>query len=174
MGRRGPPKKPVELALVQGNPREKKLPPPIKAPRMQSMKPPKELGRVAKGVWRKTIPKLRALNLISSLDTNMLARYCDTYEHYLKAREFVLKHGTSYAIYQQPVPTPEEQLAGVKPIIKYMVQFPQVRQMNQWARDLSRYEQPFGMSPASRAALSYSNPQGAAPSEVEALLFGTG
>ena len=174
MGRRGPPKKPVELKLLQGNPGEKKLPKPLKVPKIKGMKPPRELGKLGKAMWRRILPKLKAQNLASDLDVNMLSRYCDTYEHWTNARKFILENGTAYPIYQTPLPTEEELKAGKKPELRYMVQYPQVSQMNQWARDLTRYEQQFGMSPASRTALVLEAPPKASESEIDDLLYGTG
>jgi len=78
MGRRGPPKKPTELKLVQGNPGKTAL--PKNEPKPQKLSKPKAakyLSKPGRKIWREMSAKLAPLGLLTVVDTARLARYCD-------------------------------------------------------------------------------------------------
>lgn len=76
MARRGRPPKPVPLKLVDGNPGKRPLPgrepkPPPSRPRCPAWLPP-----AAKAAWRRIVPELDRLGLLTTLDREKLANLC--------------------------------------------------------------------------------------------------
>mgnify|MGYP001160582212 CR=1 FL=1 len=171
MGRRGPPKKPTELKLIEGCPggKHKLNAGEPKPKKVTGTKPPRDLSKEAKKIWRDIAPKLEKSSLLTELDLAALARYCDLRVRWMGARDFLEKNGPVYAIYHEQ--TPEERAAGKKPRLKYMAQFPQVNIYHQLAKALKDIEDRFGMSPSARSSINV-RPSADKRSEVKRLLYG--
>ena len=171
MGRRGPPKKPTELKLIEGCPggKHKLNPGEPKPKKVSGMKPPRDLSKEAKKIWREIAPKLEQNGLLTELDLAELARYCDMRCRWMQARDFLEKNGPVYAIHHEQ--TPEERAAGKKPRLKYMAQFPQVNIYSQLAKALKDIEDRFGMSPSARSGINVKLP-GDKRDKVKSLLYG--
>lgn len=154
MGRRGPPKKPTELKLVQGVPGGNSLLPKgeIKPKAAANPKPPFDLTENGKKIWKKLVARLQVENLISELDVYAAARYCDVLDKWLTVKKWLDEKGFVYALYE-PL-SEEDRRAGKKPVLRHMQQFPQVSIYNQLSKDLTRLESQFGLTPAARASLS--------------------
>lgn len=171
MGLRGPPKKPTELKVVQGNPgRVKNLgvnePKPKK---VQGARPPKWMSPAARRVWREMAPRLELLGLLTVLDVNMLARYCDVFVKWALERDFLDKHGSTYQVFYEP--TEEDLALGVEPRLKYTAQYPAANLYHQFGKELTRLETQFGMSPASRASVKVIMPEDK-KKEIKGKLYG--
>lgn len=172
MGRRGPPKKPTELKLLQGCPgsRRKLNKHEPKPPKTRGAKPSFGLNKEERKVWRKVVPQLEALGLVTQVDLNALCRYCEAYVLYYRAKAVVDQRGFYYAIRYDPTP---EQIAQRQPgSIKYLAQFPEVAIMQNLAAELRRLEQSFGMMPSARASLKVNAPTKSEKDKLREELYG--
>lgn len=104
--------------------------------------PPEWIDGAALEKWHDMVAQLEPLGLVTTIDRDALARYCDTWAWWRKCREFVMKHGDSYPI------------KNSDGSIKYLVIFPQVGQANKLAAQLGKLEQEFGLTPSSRSRVS--------------------
>jgi len=82
MGRRGPPPKPTALKLFAGTFRKDRAPKrePKPAQTKGFPKPPSFLGQIAKQEWRRVVPELHKLGILTKVDRAALAAYCESYE----------------------------------------------------------------------------------------------
>ena len=142
MGRRGPPSKPMHLKVLSGNPGKR----PIKEskPRASTQGPrcPSSLSPAAKKVWKRVVPELKRLGLLSAIDTDALVAYCRTYARWEAAEDFLDKRGEVYAIRDE------------KGQVKCMQQFPQVSISRNLLQVLKSYQMEFGMTPAAWARVA--------------------
>src|SRR5215468_3667791 len=92
MGRRGPAPTPTPILELRGsrlanrNRHEPKGPPG--KPRC-----PDWLDDDAKTAWRKLVPELEMMGVLTRIDANALARYCRLWSRWRAAEEFIQKHG---------------------------------------------------------------------------------
>ncbi len=98
MGRRGPPPKPTHLKAVTGNPGKRKLNDRESQARKEAPRCPNWLIPEAKRVWRDIVPKLKRLGVLTEVDGQALAAYCQTYARWREAEEFLAKHGNVYPL----------------------------------------------------------------------------
>ena len=166
MGLRGPPKKPTDIKLLQGIPGGKGNlnPDEPKPPRANGPKAPAGMNKYQRKLWREACAKLAAMRVLTVADLKAIERYCDLYEKFSTAKAFLDEKGFYYAIFHDQ--TPAEAAAGVPKKLKYMAQFPQVNIYMQLAKELTRIEGQFGMTPASRANLSMEAPGGLSPKDA--------
>ncbi len=152
MGKRGPAKEPTAIKVAKGNPGKRGINREEPAPaRVKNAKPPRNLTKAAKRVWRREAARLQALGVLTEADLNAFAQYCDVLTRWEQARDFLDKNGFVYAIYHDM--TPEEKATGKKPRLKYMAQFPHVNIYSQLGKQLLQLAAQFGMTPSSRSAL---------------------
>lgn len=142
MGRRGPPPKPTKLKIAAGNPGKRPLnkhePQPVgRAPRMPSW-----LSKRAKTEWRRIVPELTTLGLLSRIDLAALAAYCQSYAELEEATRTLDKEGRVCAL-----PILDKQ--GVK-IGEKLKSHPAVQQQRDAARLVKQFISEFGLTPASR------------------------
>lgn len=140
MGKRGPPKKPTALRLIQrGNPRQRRLAEsePTRLLVDASKSPPHLRGRVERATWRRVAPQLAALRILGESDVEMLVLYCETYARYKLALAEVARDGLSVIGSRGGRIKHPSLRAGEEALV-------QMRQM------LAQ----FGMSPSSRAGVS--------------------
>lgn len=138
MSRRGPPPKPRELKLIQGTHRPDREARGAPRPEVKAPTCPAWLGREGKREWKRIVPELLALGLISELDRAALAGYCQSW-HRLHEAERALEHAgalTYTTASGQVKPRPEVGIASLA--------LSQIR----------AFAQEFGMSPAARTRVS--------------------
>lgn len=141
MGRRGPPPKPTNLRVLQGNPGKRPISPREPKPRKTAPRCPEWLSDEAKKVWRRTVPELKALGVLTTIDGDALAGYCATYAQWKEATVFIDKHGMAYP------------LRDGEGRVKCMQQFPQVAVARGALFLLKAFMQEFGLTPASRSRI---------------------
>jgi P27 family predicted phage terminase small subunit len=141
MGRRGPAPKPTALKLLQGNPGKRPLNTREPQPNDATPRCPGWLDEEAKIAWRRIVPELKRMGLLTSIDGDALANYCDTWSRWKRSVLFLQKNGDFYSIKD------EEGKA------KYVQQWPQVAIARNLLAVLNRYQQEFGLTPASRSRL---------------------
>jgi P27 family predicted phage terminase small subunit len=72
----GPPPIPTALRRLQGNPGKRPLNDREPCPTVQAPTCPKWLSKAAKAEWRRIVPELLSLGLVTELDRAALAAYC--------------------------------------------------------------------------------------------------
>lgn len=141
MGRRGPPPKPTALRILNGNAAKRPL--NDREPRAPTGDPrcPSWLSKEAKQAWRRLVPLLSAMKVLTLADVDALTAYCQTYARWRAAEAFLQQHGEVY-------PLRDEQGK-----VRCMQQFPQVSIARNLLLVLKTYQQEFGLTPASRSRL---------------------
>ena len=132
MGRRGPPRKP---ASVRQSGRKSALYDDL---RVETPRPtcPAWLSLEGKREWRRVLPFLQKLGLLTALDRAALANYCESWSEWVRYQADIVRYGTiRIAADGTPQPTPWVRLASE-------------------ARDrMMRAAAQFGFSPSARVGL---------------------
>ncbi len=152
MGRRGPRPKPTALIRAssrtwRGNRNRHEPAPPPGNPAC-----PKWLDPEAKKVWRKVLKHLQIMKLLTPLDGNILARYCETWVRYKRMLLFLRQYGETYRITR-----PNGTLACLLP-------FPQAVMVSKLSGELLRMEQELGFTPSARSRIMVVAPPTVQPS----------
>ena len=155
MGKRGPPKKPTAIKRAEGNPGKRPLNDREPEPDPTAPKCPKSLSKRAKAAWKKVVPQLSQMGVLTRIDGEALARYCTMLARYWDAEDFIKEHGTVLPIRDE------------NGNLKYLQQIPQVGMANKLAVMLLRIEQEFGMTPSSRSSIYVEGSHGTEPSLAE-------
>ena len=142
MGLRGPAPKPTILKVIEGNPGKQKLnhrePQPYGcAPEML-----KHLNRIARKEWKRLVPILLSMRVLTEADGIALANLCQAYSTLVEANELMAKAaagGKSPLLMKTP--------AG------YMQQSPLLGIINSQMDIINRQLREFGLTPASRSRL---------------------
>lgn len=151
MGRRGPPPKPTALKILNGNAGKHRLDGREPQPAVGTPHCPEWMSEEARRVWKRLVPQLRAMKVLTLVDADALAIYCHTYARWRDAEDFISKHGTVYPIRDD------------HGRVKCMLQFPQVSIARNLLLVLRAYQQEFGMSPAARARVVIAGEEEPAP-----------
>lgn len=141
MGLRGPRPLPSKLLENHGSWRAKIVrDEPLPPKRRPSC--PAWLDPEAKKVWRETVANLELMKVLTIVDRNALARYCQTCARWKKMEEFIQKFGETYPLKDE------------KGQVRCFVQWPQVAIAHKLATALGRLEQEFGLTPSARTRIS--------------------
>ena len=141
MGRRGPPPKPTVLKILNGNAGKKPLNTREPQPAVGTPHIPEWLSEDARKVWKRLVPQLRAMKVLTLVDADALAAYCHIYTRWRDAEDFLTKHGMVYPIRDD------------QGRVKCMQQFPQVAIARNLLLVMRAYQQEFGLTPAARARI---------------------
>ena len=141
MGRRGPPPKPTRIRLLQGNPGKRPINKREPKPPDGSPRCPAWLSPEAKRAWARMVPKLQRMRILTSVDGEALASFCQTYARWKAAEQFLIKHGDVYPLRDE------------RGCVKSMAQFSQVSIARHLLAQLKTFYQEFGMTPASRTRI---------------------
>jgi len=161
MGRRGPPPTPTEILKLHGSKLVNKRREQTEA-KGPAGKPscPTWLDKDAKKAWKQLVPMLEFMGVLTRIDANALARYCETWVRWRHAQEFLKQKGEVYPLKDE---------SGK---VKCLMPFPQVAIANSLAQQLLRLEQEFGLTPAARTRIVV--PLSARPSKLDKYLYGGG
>lgn len=150
MGRRGPAPKPTQLRILEGkaghrplNDREPVY--PVEVPPRPSF-----LDAVARTEWKRVVPALERLGLLTSVDRAALAAYCQAYSRWRKAEIEIQKHG----------------LTSVTPL-GFVQKRPEVTIAKEAMALMRAFAAEFGMTPSSRSRVKTGT---AAPDPLEGFL----
>lgn len=141
MGRRGPPPKPTALKLLNGNAGKHPLNAREPRPTVGTPHCPEWLSEESRRVWKRLVPQLRMMKVLTVVDADALAAYCHTYVRWRDAEDFLSKHGMVYPIRDD------------QGRVKCMQQWPQVSIARNLLLVLRAYQQEFGLTPAARARI---------------------
>ena len=143
MGRRGPPPKPTKMKEAAGNPGKRRLndrepKPEVGAPRMPAWLPAR-----AKAEWKRIVPELERLGLLTVIDLAALASYCVAYSEVEAATRTLEKEGRIcvWSIFDKQ---------GVK-VGERLKAHPAVQMQRDAARLVKQFISEFGLTPASRS-----------------------
>ena len=138
MGRRGPPRQPTALRLLRGNPGKRRI--NAREPQLIAAAPacPRWLRPEAKNVWRRMIPRLADMRILTHVDQDALAAYCQIYARWKAAEEFIQQHGEVYPVRDE------------KGNVRRMKVYPQVSIAASLLQMLRSFMQEFGMTPSAR------------------------
>ena len=157
MAQRGRKPKPTAIKLVEGNPGKRPLNTNEPKPKSKAPSCPKWLEGEAKKEWRRLAKQMEQLGILTEVDRAAFAGYCQAYARWKEAEEFISKHG-----------------AIVKTPSGYWQQVPQVSIAQQYLKQMSKFCEQFGLTPASRSRIVADSTQGDAGDEMERLLGGGG
>ena len=141
MGRRGPPPKPTSVKRWEGNPGKRPINEREPQPTTGTPRCPSWLRKEAKAVWRRMVPELRRMKVLTTADGEALASFCQAYVRWQEAEEFLAKHGPVYAVRDE------------RGQVRYMQQFPQVSIARHLLLILKAFYQEFGMTPSARTRI---------------------
>lgn len=157
--------KPTALKLLEGNLGKRPLPLNEPTPRTLASYPaPEWLGQTAKKVWEYLAIELAMCGLLTSIDITKFSRYCDAWEKWKQARDFLALNGDSYEIFQLlEEPDPKDPTKTIKrKLVTGHRPYPQVNIYSRMHAMLCDIESDFGMSPVARTRIQVliSNPNG--------------
>lgn len=119
-----------------------------------TLKMPRWLSAEAQGIWKDIRKKVRGLELLDNLDTEMLGIYCDLNAKYRAASQ-MLSQGSQFVG------------EDGKPLI---ITDEMIKQTQAWARVIVMYAEKLGISPTARARLAKRRAEREQPDELEQLL----
>lgn len=150
MGKRGPPAIPTKLKLLRGNPGKKRLnlyePEPVQPSEVPE--PPEFLTGYAREEWHRIILELFRLRLVTLVDLNPLAAYCQAYKRWRTAEEKLAVMAERDPIAAGLLVKSKQQALAANPLVAIA---------DNAARSMVRYAAEFGLTPAARTRLSSEN-----------------
>ena len=155
MATRGRKPTPTAIKVLEGNPGKRPLNKREPHPGKQAPSCPKWLDKEAKKEWRRLAPKLVQMGVLTDVDMAAFAGYCQSYARWKENEEFISEHGSL-------VRTPSG----------YWMAVPQVSMAQQYLKQMGRYAEQFGLTPASRSRLIADETGGGKKDEMEDLRGG--
>lgn len=128
--------KPTAIKQLEGNPGKRQLNTAEPKPIQKAPTCPKWLDDEAKKEWKRLAKKMEQLGILTEVDMAAFAGYCQSYARWKEAEEFISKHG-----------------AIVKTPSGYWQQIPQVSIAQQYMKQMSKFCEQFGLTPASRSRI---------------------
>jgi P27 family predicted phage terminase small subunit len=141
MGQRGPRPKPTAAKLLTGTFRKDRAIPNEPQPEVVAPSCPPHLSGLAKKEWKRLVPELLALGLLTKIDRAALAAYCQCWARWVEAEEKLKVEGLTIK-----TPSGFEQPSAWLTIA------------NKALALLRAYAAEFGLSPATRARVSAAEP----------------
>ena len=141
--RRGRKPKPTQLKLIAGKPGHRPLNDAEPQPGAieETPTPPSHLSGEARAEWARTFPTLARNKMISEVDLNAFAAYCQAYGRWVVAESMVAKQGD---VLISPSGFP--------------IQNPYLAVANKAMEQMHKREVEFGMTPSSRSRVSSTPP----------------
>jgi len=128
--------KPTVLKLLEGNPGRRRLNTREPDPRPATPTCPDWLDATARAEWRRVVPELRRLRLLTLLDRAALVCYVQAYSDFRAAVETIAREGRTVTTSNGNT-----------------IQHPAVGQRNKAMLILKQFVGEFGLSPASRVRI---------------------
>ncbi len=153
-GRKGRPPKPAHLKVIDGNPGKRRLAPTVKAPPSRP-RAPEWLPSYAKTVWRRLVPLLDEMGILTTVDRETMASYCIAVNKLKESTEALAK--TGYLV--------QGRRKGEA------VKNPAAQHQREAMHEIATFSSMFGLSPADRQRLG--DPASAAKAgDLETILAG--
>lgn len=162
---RGRKPKPTNLKLLEGNPGKRPLPANEPKPRPISPKCPAWLNREAKRLWKKLMPELERLGLMTIINGPAFEAVCQSYATWVHCEKYLEKHGLTLDLERHDK---EGNVIGT-----YVQQRPEVAIGQKALQAMKAFCTEFGLTPASMSRISTG--RGAEDDDpMERLLRGVG
>src|SRR5687767_6217896 len=136
MGYRGPIPKPTMIKRAEGNPGKRPLNCSEPQPRATVPRCPEHLDDRAKKEWKRLVPVLRRMKVLTEADWMALANLCQTWSTLVKAQEKLTEVGI---LYKSP--------SG------FIMQSPLLAIVNQCVDTITKLSREFGLTPAARSRI---------------------
>ena len=136
MGNRGPIPKPTVVEIMEGRPGHRPINSREPKPRATAPRCPDHLDDRAKKEWKRLVPVLRRMRVLTEADGMTLANLCQTWSTLVKAQEKLTEMGI---LYKAP--------SG------YVMQSPLLSVVNQCVDTITKLSREFGLTPASRSRI---------------------
>lgn len=135
----GRPPKPTKLKLLQGNPGKRELNKNEPNPQVGEdiPKPPSWMETQAKKEWKRIVPELHRLELLTMVDHPSLVAYCQAYARFVECEKIIKKQGMTFE-------TPNG----------YVQQRPEIAISNNAQKIMKEFAAQFGLTPSSRGRLN--------------------
>lgn len=153
LAQRGRKPKPTAIKELEGNPGKRQLNNNEPKPKPKAPPCPKWLEEEAKIEWRRLAKQMEQLGILTEVDMAAFAGYCQAYARWKAAEEFITNHG-----------------AIVKTPSGYWQQVPQVSIAQQYLKQMSKFCEQFGLTPASRSRIVTENVADSSDDTMEQLL----
>jgi len=158
--------KPIHLHLLQGNKSrltkkeiEKRVEVENKLkPKKDKVKPPKWLDSIAKKEFKRIAEELMELDLLTNIDVNALAAYCDAYSDYIKCTQIIREEGLMVEYTNKAAETNK-------------VPHPLLTKKKQLHEQMKSLASEFGLTPVARAKIALPKEKDK-PKTEEEQLFG--
>ena len=124
------------MKQLEGNPGKRKLNSNEPQPERTAPECPDWLSDEAKAEWQRLADVMEAMGILTEIDMAAFAGYCQSYARWKEAEEFITRHG-----------------AIVKTPSGYWQQVPQVSIAQQYLKDMHKFAEQFGLTPASRSRI---------------------
>lgn len=148
----GPPPKPNEIKVLEGNPGKRRIKKSPKPERVLGLKCPKFLGKYGKAEWNRITPELAKLGMLTKIDHVALEMYCRHYQKWRESEDFLIEKGSIFTVKEPDVLDKDGKIVK-KGGIKYIQQLPQVSIAAQAAEFCRKMLAEFGLTPAARSRL---------------------
>ena len=153
MAQRGRKPKPTAIKELEGNPGKRQLNTNEPKPDKKAPECPDWLEDDAKTEWYRLAEQMERLGILTEVDMAAFAGYCQSYARWKAAEQFITKNG-----------------AIVKTPSGYWQQVPQVSIAQQYLKDMQKFCEQFGLTPASRSRIVSDNGKDDADDMMENLL----
>ena len=140
---RGRKPSPTALKRLRGNPGKRALPKSEPKPEAIMPRAPRCLDDLAKKEWHRLSRELFKLGLLTRVDRNALAAYCQTYSRWYQAEQLIRSQG--YTILGAQGQTVKNPIVGIA---------------EKAAEQMKSYAIEFGLTPSSRSRLKVAAPEG--------------
>lgn len=158
MATRGRKPKPTAVKVLEGNPGKRELNMFEPVPRKTSLpKCPDWLEEEARNEWHRLSKNLYELGLLTDLDVQAFASYCQAYARWREAEEFITQHGSL-----------------IKTKSGYWQQVPQVSIAHQNQKIMMQAAAEFGLTPSSRSRIIVDQALNREADEMEMILLAGG
>lgn len=144
---------PTHLKVLRGNPGKRKINTKEPKPKPVAPKCPKWMGPVGRKEWRRVVPELERLGLLTVVDGAALEGYCRAYEQWVEAEKFMREHGTIF-----------------KTEGGYIQQLPQVAIAQKYLQIVKSFCAEFGLTPSSRSRMNVTDEDD--EDEMDAIIDG--
>jgi P27 family predicted phage terminase small subunit len=154
------------LKILEGNPGKRRLNPAEPKPRPKPPAMPSWLSREGKAEWRRVVPELDRIGLLTVVDRAALASYCEAWSLLHRAQADVEAHGVTLYTVEKTF----EGEGGSTTIYATVAKNPAVTVMRDAMATIRSFCSEFGLSPSSRARMTV--PEGAGEDDAASLLTG--
>jgi len=152
--------KPTELKRLEGNPGKRPLNRNEPQPEVERPTCPSHLSNTARTEWRRIVPELERLGLLTMIDRSAFAGYCQAWARWRQCEESLKRTDVTY---ESPRHDRQGQIVGnmVRP-------YPEVAIARQMMGEICAFCTEFGLTPSSRGRINI--PGHSEEDPMEALL----